>query len=178
MPYANYYFMLKKVIRFCYRKTIDANASAVWEQRLFNDSYHEFLLQVQLYNREEKYTKFSELITHVPNADKLHFLVSTAAVNYLRQLNGIIPDVKNVLGKCFLPFSNYRFEIVESDIQNKTAHKVAINFISEPLTWYDTIDNHLLLSVNNTTDADGALLTDMLALQSSLSIFSLKTITS
>jgi hypothetical protein len=164
-----------KIIRLLYRKVIDVHSQKAWEKYVFNDSYTEFLMQAQFYNQEKKYTTFGELITHVPNADKLHFLVSGAIIGYLKQLNAKVPDILNNTGKLFLPFSNYKFEIINSDIKDKTQHQVAVNFMSEPLTWYDTIGNQLLVSVN-ADHVNDEILTDMFTMQPFLSIYSLKEI--
>ena len=163
---------MEKKIRLCYRKIVDANAVKPWEKLVFNDTYTEFLMQAQLYNQEKKYTTFSDLINNVPDADKLHFLVSAAAINYIRQLAGKIPDIQNTLGITFLPFTNFRFEIINSDIRDKLKHIIAINFYSEPLLWLSTIDNQLLLS--NGKEENGEMLTDMLILQPFLSIYSIQ----
>jgi len=166
--------MTNKIIRLCYRKVIDANSQKAWDKYVFESSYTEFKMQVQLYNQQKKYNSFGELVQHVPGADKLHFLVSGAVVGYLQQLDGIIPDILNNLGKHFLKFTNYRFEIINSDIQNKAVHQVAINFFSEPLVWHDTINDQLLVSPVNAKVTDDGVLTDMLELPSFLSIYSLK----
>ena len=132
-------------------------------------------MQAQFYNQQKKYNTFAELIQNVPGAEKLHFLVSTAMVGYLQQLKGIVPDVLNNIGKHFLQFENYRFELINSDIKNRAAHQVAINFFSEPLQWHDTVANYLLVSsLNSEKKADG-ILTEMVQLQPFLSIYSLKT---
>ena len=167
--------MAKKIIRLCYRKVIDASSSKKWDKYVFESTYAEFLMQAQLYNQEKKYSSFSELIQNVPGTEKLHFLVSAAIVGYLQQLDGIMPDILNNLGKHFLKFSNYRFEIINSDIKNKASHQVAINFFSEPLTWHDTIENYLLVSPVNEEKTDDGVLTDLLPLQPFLSIYSVKT---
>ena len=158
-----------------YRKIIDVNSQQAWEKYVFNDSYTEFLMQAQFYNQEKKYTTFGELITHVPNADKLHFLVSGSIIGYLKQLNGKVPDILNNTGKLFLPFSGYKFEIINSDIKDKTKHQVAVNFMSEPLTWHDTINNQLLVSVHGDPVND-EILTEMFSMQPFLTIYSLKEI--
>ena len=165
---------MKGIIRLQYRKIIGAGAQQPWEKYVFNDSHAEFLLQAQLYNQEKKYGSFSELIAHVPNAEKLHFLVSASVVGYLRQLNGKIPDILNNAGKLFLPFKGYRFEIIQSDIRDKSKHQVAINFISEPVIWYDTIGDQLLVSVNGDKEAGEEILTEQFSMQPFLSIYSLK----
>ncbi len=168
--------MQKKIIRLCYRKIIGAESRQQWEKFVFEDSYTEFLMQSQLYNQARKYKTFAELLTNVPGADKLHFLVSASVTGYLNQLNGIIPDVKNTLGKQFLPFKNFRFEIINSDITDKSKHSVALNFYSEPLMWHDTIAANLLISLQDQPAEHDETLTEMVPLQPFLSIYSIKEI--
>ncbi len=166
--------MQQTTIRLCYRKIIDASASRPWDKMVFDDSYTEFLLQSQLYNQEKKYDTFSEILSQVPAAEKLHFLVSAAVVGYLQQLGSKIPDLTNNLGRLFLPFSNFRFEIINSSIKDKSRHQVAVNFFSDPLVWHSTISNQLLLSVPGNTEND-EILTELFTLPSFVSIYSLKT---
>lgn len=166
--------MAKKIIRLCYRKVIDASSQKTWDKYVFDSTYTEFLMQSQYYNQEKKYSSFGELIQNVPGAEKLHFLVGAAIVGYLKQLDGVIPDILNNLGKHFLKFTGYRFEIINSDIKNRTGHQVAINFFSEPLTWHDTVGGYLLVSPLNSEKNEDGILTDLVQLQSFLSIYSLK----
>ncbi len=133
------------------------------------------MLQAQLYNQEKKYTSFSEIINNVQGSEKLHFLVSAAIIGYLQQLKGIVPDIANNLGKLFLPFNNYRFEINNSSIKDKTKHQVAINFYTDPITLHDTLDNQLLLSIPGNIE-NGETLTHLLPLQPFVSIYSIKQI--
>ena len=163
----------QKSIRLCYRKIIDATSQKPWDKFVFEDTYTEFLLQSQLYNQEKKYTSFGELAHNVPGAEKLHFLVSAAVTGYLKQLNGIVPDIVNALGMSFIPFNNYRFEIINSSMNDKTKHQVAVNFYSEPLTWHDTINNQLLLSIPGKCE-NGEILTELLPMQPFVSIYSIK----
>lgn len=167
--------MKKGIIRLCYRKIIDASSRHAWDKLVFESTYAEFLLQAQFYNQEKKYRSFSELLQQVKGADKLHFLVSAAVTGYLQQLNGSIPDIVNNLGKTFLAFDNYQFELINSDIKNKNNHHVAIHFFSAPMTWHDTIDNYLLLSAAETQLNNGEILTSLVQLQPFLNIHSLKT---
>jgi hypothetical protein len=170
--------MKQKIIKLCYRKVIDASSQKVWDKYVFESTYNEFLMQAQLYNQEKKYGSFAELLINVPGAERLHFLVSSAIVGYLQQLKETIPDVLNNLGKHFLPFKNYRFEIINSDMKNKASHQVAINFFSEPLTWHDTVGEYLLVSLSREDNAGNEITTDMVKLQSFLSIYSLQTVES
>jgi hypothetical protein len=166
--------MAKGIIRLCYRKIIDASSQKMWDKYVFESSYAEFLMQSQLYNQEKKHNSFAELLIAVPDAEKLHFLVSAAIGGYMQQLNGIVPDILDNLGKHFLQFNNYRFEIINSDIKNKTAHQVAITFFSEPLVWHDSIDKYLLISTLGAEKNEDGVLTHLVQLQPFLSIYSIK----
>jgi hypothetical protein len=167
--------MEKASIRLLYRKVINASSQDQWEKFVFEETYKEFLMQAQTFNADKKYFTFGELIHYVSGAEKLHFLVSASVIGYLKQLYGKMPDIINTLGKRFLPFKNYRFELINSDIRDISKHQIAINFISEPLAWYDTIDNQLLVSADNgKADEHGEILTEMFAMQPFLSIYSLK----
>jgi len=167
--------MTKKNIRFCYRKIIDASSQQAWDKYVFESTYHEFLLQAQFYNKEKKYTSFRELLLHEKGAEKLHFLVSAAFTGYLPQLGNKVPDILNSLGKQFLEFKNYQFEIIHSDIKNKSKHQVAVHFFSEPLVWHDSIGNYLLVSAANEEKSNHGILTHLVPLQPFLGIYSLKT---
>lgn len=168
--------MEKRIIRICYRKIIDASATEEQEKLVFETTYSEFLLQSQFYNQGKKFSSFEEIIKHNPAAEKLHFLVSSGAITYLQQLNKIIPDIKDNLGNSFLPFSEYRFELIESGVKNKSAHKIAINFYSDSMVWLDTISEYLLVSKINTEQTKDGVLTNLLKIQPSLSIYSVKMI--
>ncbi|OCX51416.1 hypothetical protein BEL04_15420 [Mucilaginibacter sp. PPCGB 2223] len=164
----------KGKIRLVYRKIIDAAAENIWEKYVFDATYAEFLMQSQLYNAETQYHTFSELRNNVPKAEKLHFLVSASVTPYLQQLNGKMPDVLNNLGKLFVPFGSYKFEIVESDIRDKSKHRIAIELFSKPMTWIDTIGNQLLVSVQQPDGDNAETLTELFAMQPYLSIHSIK----
>jgi hypothetical protein len=111
------------------------------------------------------------LVHHVKGAEKLHYLVSGAIVNYLKQLNEIVPDIANNIGRQFLIFKQFKFELINSDLRHIDKHKVAISFYSEPLIWHDTIAPYLLTSPL-TVDIDETL-TDLFAIQPYLTIHTL-----
>lgn len=164
---------MEKIIRFCYRKIIDANSPTAWERLIFEDSYTEFKMQAQRFNPENKYSSFAEILHHNPAAEQLHFLTSAAATGYVKQLNNKMPDVQNTLGKTFLPFSNFRFEIINSDIKDIAKHRVAINFYSDAVVWIDTVGSMMLLTINNTVE-NGELLTESFVMPPFVSIYALK----
>lgn len=165
--------MLKKVITLCYRKIIDAGNTSYWDKFVHEDSFAEFKMQAQFYNQEQQFTTFAEMLLNIPEAEKLHFLVSAAITGYLRQLNGIIPDILDNLGRRFLTFENFKFEIINSDINDLEKHKVAVNFFSKPLIWHSTIDNLLLVSQFKETDEEETF-TNLFQLQPFVSIHSIK----
>lgn len=167
--------MIKGLIRLCYRKIIDASSQTAWDKYVFVDTYMEFYMQAQFYNQENKYTTFQELIDNVPNADRLHQLTSAAAIGYIRQLDGLIPDVTTRLGKLYLPFTQFKFEIIQSHVQHRDAHKVTISFYSEPLTWIATVNDQLLVANGDQRVAlqmGKEVDTELIALQPYLSISS------
>jgi hypothetical protein len=169
--------MENATIRLLYRKIINAQSQDPWEKLVIEDTYKEFLMQAQTFNPDKKYNTFGELLRNVPGAERLHFLVSPSIVGYLRQLNGKMPNITNVIGKRFVPFKSYRFEIINSDIRDVSKHQVAINFISEPLTWYDTVGDLLLVAVDSgKINEQEEVVTEMFAMQPFLSIYSLKKI--
>lgn len=163
---------VKGIITLCYRKVIDAGSDRPWEKMVFLDSYTEFKMQAQYFDQDNRYKTFAELMHNVPAADKLHFLVSAAVTGYVRQLNDRIPDLLNVLGRRFLRFENFQFEIINSDRNDMSRHQVALNFYSLPLMWHDTIADHLLLSV--VEDQADEVMTHLFKLQPFVNIHALK----
>lgn len=158
-----------------YRKIIDPAATGPWDKLVWESTWSEYQLQVQNYDKEKRFPLFSELLHQVPAAGKLHFLVSASVTGYLRQLNGKVPDIFNSLGLRFLPFNQYQFELIESDIRDKQQHRVAIRYVSEPLYWLDTIGNRLLLAIAEPSVNSGWE-TDMVELSPFLSISTVKTL--
>lgn len=167
--------MPKNVITLCYRKIIDATSNNHWDKYVHEDSFTEFKMQSQLYNAEQKYETFAELMLNVEGAEKLHFLVSAAITGYLRQLNGIIPDILDNLGRRFLTFEHFKFEIINSDINDISKHKIAINFFSKPLLWHNTIGNMLLVSQHSESIAEETF-TNLFQIQPFVSIHAIKII--
>lgn len=161
-----------KTIRLCYRKIIDSDSSKAWDKAVFDATHLEFYMQAQRLDPEGTFSTFAELLENVPNADQLHYLASTAAIGYIRQLNDVMPDIANAYGKLCLPFKNFKFEIIDSHIENKTQHKIGIWFYSEPLQWIETVGNQLLISYQQAVESEPGkeIETDMITLVPYLSI--------
>jgi hypothetical protein len=163
-----------RTITLAYRKSIDVNSLKPWDKLVFVDSYREFRMQAQLYNQQGQYHTFGELLHHVPGADKLHFLVGSSIGGYVQQLSGLVPDIVNNVGRYFLKFSRYQFELINSSLHDQSKHQVAINFYTEPLRWHDTIALYLLVSeAAALPEAGGAVLIHLCQLQPYLTIHAL-----
>lgn len=133
-------------IVLCYRKLIGHQTPGSWEQLVFGESFREYRMQVPVFDPSGNHPQFSRLLRAVPDAEKLHHRVSASVIGYLRQLDGVIPDITDSLGLRVLRFTNFHFEIINSATNDKTAHQVAVNFFSHELYWIDTIGDRLLLS--------------------------------
>lgn len=173
--------MNKRIITFCYRKIIDAASAKPWDKLVFEDSFMEFKMQAQNYSTGTPYTSYADLVKHVPNAARLAGLVTPSITGYVQQLGSIMPEILNNAGRRFLQFDRFQLEIINSDINDKAKHQIAINFYSVPMLWHDTIQNLLLVS---SYDADGQqkstdaneFSTNLLQLPPYLNISSLKTL--
>lgn len=164
-----------KVISFVYKKQISAQSEGAWEKLVFADSYREFCMQGQLFCNEGRYMSFAQMQAALPRASQLHHLVSTSVIGYLRQLEGMIPDLRDTVGQLFLPFDQYRFEIISSHLQQQSQHQVAIFFYSHAQRWHDTIGDKLLLSAADTEVGSNNYQTHLFSLPPHTGIYSLQT---
>ncbi|GAB3891369.1 hypothetical protein [Spirosoma agri] len=167
--------MVKGLVRLSYCKIIDASSQKSWDKAVFDETHQEFFIQAQQYDQANRYQTFQDLLINVPRAEQLHYLTSRVAMGYLKQLNQVMPDVVNAFGNQCLPFTQFKFEILASHVQQKAAHKIAIYFYSDPLTWLDTIDNNLLIAYGDQREAIRSgheVSTDLVALQPYLNIWS------
>lgn len=165
---------MKGIIKLSYYKIIDFESVQTWDKNVFESTYLEFFMQAQQFDLSGKHLTFQEILNNNPRAEQMHYLVSTAAMGFLKELK-YIPDVVNAVGKLCLPFQNFKFEIVQSHIQQKAAHQVAITFYSDPLTWIDTIGNQILIAYGDqsaTIKTGKDIETDLIPMQNRLSIAS------
>lgn len=163
-----------KLIRLCYRKLIDADSKQAWEKMVFDDTHLEYYMQAQRIDPEGRFPSFRELAESDPRTEELHYLTSTAAIGYIRQLNDTIPEIANQFGKSCLPFKHFRFEIVSSHNTDKSLHRIAIWFYSEPVRWLGTVGEKLIISYQTkAVEADMEVETDMIPLVPFLSISSI-----
>jgi hypothetical protein len=141
--------MSKGIIRLGLQKVIEEAPASLWDKFVFDATWMEYRMQAANFNQQSRATLFTTIVRENANAEKLHDAVSTAAIGYIRQLQDVIPGLVNAHGKNIIPFKNFKFNIIQSDMVDSTLHKVEIIFISEPLTLIDVFNNQYLIAVGD-----------------------------
>lgn len=163
---------MKGVIKLSYRKIIDSQSTKAWDKAVWESTYLEFFMQAQQFDQSGQSLTFQEILDNNPRADQMHYLVSTAAMSYLKGLK-FIPDIINTEGVECLTFQNFKFEIIQSHTRQKELHQIAITFYSDALTWIDTVHNHFLVTygdMSQSIKAGQEVATDLIPLQDNLSV--------
>jgi hypothetical protein len=165
--------MRKSLIKLAYRQIIDATATGRFEKDVFNDSYSEFLIQIQTYNQVNNYTTWREVRTAIPKSNvTLQYKVGFAIGLYVRELNNQIPGLWDNLERMNVPFADYRFELLESDITNRSAHRVALTYLTDSLTLLGTIGEYMVLALGDKSKETAPLETFMVAMRPNLAVLS------
>ncbi|MGC4101018.1 hypothetical protein [Ferruginibacter sp.] len=138
--------MVKGIIRLGFQKIIDEGSTSLWDKYVFDDTWMEFKMQAANYNQQSKATLFTNILHQNPATKRIHASVSMAAIGYIQQLNEIIPGLEDMHGKTLIPFKNFKFSILQSDMADSKQHKVELIFISEPLTLIDVFNNSYLIA--------------------------------
>jgi hypothetical protein len=141
--------MQPALIKLAYQQVIDASSTGEFEKRVFEDTYEEFLIQAQAYNRENMFTSFDQLTANNPKANSLHYKVGFAIGLYVKELNNRIPGLYDSLNRVHIPFAGYQFEILASDITDKQVHKVSLLYTTDTLTLFGMAGNHMLLATGD-----------------------------
>jgi hypothetical protein len=90
--------MMKAKIKLAFRIVIDQNSEIVWDKYIFEDTYFEYKIQHQVFDDKENPVKnYWELLRKNPHAERIPFLLSSAVVNYVAQLNGEVKSLPDVL---------------------------------------------------------------------------------
>jgi hypothetical protein len=163
--------MSRPRIRLAFRQVIDADrARTDFEKAVFADTYHEFRVQIQTYNPDNACTTWQQVREAVPQSSPtLPIRVGFAIGLYVGELNNQIPGLTDVLDQP-IAFSEHQFDLLASDLTDRSKHRVAITYLTDTFTWLDTVGSTLLLATKDpgTDPVD----TVMVALQPSLSIVS------
>jgi hypothetical protein len=141
------------LITLAYKQWIDAASTGDFEKNVFNDSYQEFLIQVQSFDPEKQYSTWEEIRTVFPKANvNVQYKTAFAIGLYVNQLNRVVPDVQDTLGNPCLLFNTHRFDIIASDLANPAAHRVALTYHTGTYTLHGSIGDHMILSEGESTD--------------------------
>jgi hypothetical protein len=165
---------MRPLIKLAFRQIIDASARPGFEQNVFNDTYQELQMQAHVYNREKTFTKVSEMIAANPKANSLHYKVGFAIGLYVNELNKIIPDFADSLGNP-IAFEIFKTEIVQSDINERSKHVIALTYMTAPLLLVASFGEYLVLSKSADAYPD-EMETFTVPLQAGLSIVNYKMI--
>jgi hypothetical protein len=144
--------MKHALIRLAYRQVIDEKSKSSFEKNIFNASYDEFILKSQAYNTERKFRRFSEMMHHDGRANSLHYKLSFPVLPYMELLQKRIPLLQDNAGKYVL-FDKWQFELIDSDIRNKAAHKMAIIYSTEIITVIETLGEFMLLAYGDRSES-------------------------
>jgi hypothetical protein len=138
--------MAKAIIKLAYRQVINASSAGVTEQRIWNDSYNEFLLKIQSYNQENKLTRFSDIVARDGRANSLHYKISFAVLQHLGSFKNKIPGLYDAAGRNSLSFEIPEFKLLESDTEDKSQHAVAVIYLTGELTLLESFGEYLVLT--------------------------------
>ncbi len=139
--------MAKALVKLAFRHEIGNAFSGSFEKDVFIDSYNEFRLQAQAYNREGLYNTLEELIANNPKANSLHYKVGFSVGLYIASLKNQIPGIKDLIpGSSHPTFESHQFEIIQSNLSDRNAHRVAITFHTGILTLLETVGDQVLLA--------------------------------
>ncbi len=137
--------MKKSIVQVTYRHVIDINSHTAFDKAIFAITWQEFLLKSQAYNPSNRFKTFSEMKKYDGRVNSLHYKIAIAATGLMDTLEGVNPYVVDYAAKNVF-FSTYRFELLESSIDDKRKHMLAIYFSSPEWTLQTTAGDLLVLS--------------------------------
>lgn len=140
---------MKAKIKLAFRIVIDKDSAIAWDKYIFEDTYFEYKIQHQVFDDKENPVKnYWELLAKNPHAERIPFLLSASVANYVSQLNGEIKSLPDVLGNTFFPVESFKLDLIGSNLEDSSKHKIGITFFTPELFLIDIIDNKYLLSKN------------------------------
>ena len=158
------------LIKLAYKQIIDMAAQGSFEQAVLMASYQEFLLKMQTYNPGRKFKTFTALKAHDGRANSLHYKLGFSVGHFIQKLDNKIPGLTDNLGKPVL-FEMPEFELLESSIDDISAHRIAITYNTGTLTLVNQLADFMILAEGDVSEkfiAD----TFVLRMQPGLSIVS------
>lgn len=143
--------MATAFIKLVYKQVIDTSSTGNFERNVFQATYDEFKLKSQTYNQEGRFTTFTELKANDGRANSLHYKISFAAEYFIEGLKNQMPGLVDNIGNP-VSFDVATFELIESDLTNRDAHQLAVNYSTGILTLYDIAGEYLILAKGDASD--------------------------
>jgi hypothetical protein len=144
---------MKAKVKLGFRVVIDQNSTIPWDKYVFEDTYFEYKVQHQVFDdKEDPVKNYWELLLKNQHAERIPFLLSSSVTNYISQLNGVIRSLPDVLGNTFFPIESFQLDLISSNIEDPSKHKLGITFYTPMLLLIDIIDDKYLLSKSTKSD--------------------------
>src|SRR5215831_15194756 len=143
--------MQNALIQLAYRQVITEQCKSSFEQNVWLISYNEFLLKSQAYNLDRKFNTFQEIVNNDGRANSLHYKLSFPVLPFVEQLQKKIPLLTDNAGKNIV-FNSRQFELIDSDIRNRSQHTIAINYYTETISSKETRGEYMLLAMGDRSD--------------------------
>lgn len=160
---------MKAKIKLAFRIVIDRNSEMIWDKYIFEDTYFEYKIQHQVFDDKENPVKnYWELLAKNSHAERIPFLLSSAVVNYVSQLKGEIKSLPDALGNTFFPIESFKLDLISSNIEHASKHKIGLTFYTPELVLLDIIDHKYLLSKD--IESENAFETFMFAFHPQVSV--------
>ena len=135
-------------IRLAYRHFIDAGSATPFEQAIFQTTWSEFLIQQQSFSKGQELFTWESIRNTFPKSNPtLPFKVGFSIAGVLSSLNNKIPGLMDTLGLSPIPFLQHRFELIASDVKDRSAHKVSLLYLTDSINLYAIIGDQLLLGL-------------------------------
>jgi len=144
--------MEKALIQLAYRRVITEQCKSPFEQNVWLVSYNEFLLKSKAYNLDRKFNTFREMVNNDGRANSLHYKLSFPALPFVEQLQKKIPSLTVNAGKNIV-FNSWQFELIDSDIRNRSQHTIAINYYIDTITVIETLGEYMLLALGDRSES-------------------------
>ncbi|TZF85986.1 hypothetical protein FW774_02680 (plasmid) [Pedobacter sp. BS3] len=139
--------MIHALVRLSYKQIIDNNTPGNFAQRIFHDSYNEFLLKVQEYNPDNGFDTFKEIISANIKANSLHYKTQFAILHHIELLSHQIPYLPHLAGIDYLPFDDCQMHIINSSITDKTLHKISLTYTTGEFLLVQHFGEYLILAI-------------------------------
>ena len=146
-----------KKIHFTYKHHINIHSITAWEKHIFEETYHEFLIQHYIFQKENLLKdNFLDLLKTSPEAKQLHHLLDLRIHSSIDFLHNNVYKIIDHLEQKYLQFINYRFELIQSHTNDKNQHQIAIYFLSKEYILHNEPSTHYLVSLAETEDTNTA----------------------